>query len=89
MKEGRGGSFKLWYALSFALQLGFLVVVPLGGFILLGVWGDAILATSPLLLLVGAVVGVVVTAYEIYHMILSLMEEDEPNRSDDAHHTSV
>lgn len=75
MKEGRRGGFKLWYAFSLALQLGFLIVVPLGGLMALGWWGDTKLDTSPLFLLLGALVGSIVAAYETYHALAPLLRE--------------
>lgn len=67
--------FKTFYALSLAWQLGFLIAVPLGGFIFLGVWGDKFFNTSPFLLIAGIIIGMVVTVYEIYHLLVPLIEK--------------
>ena len=66
---------KVWYALAFALQLGFLIVVPIGGFLLLGAWIDRHLHTSPLFLLGGAVGGVFLTAREVRDLLVILLQD--------------
>lgn len=70
--DGSRKGVKLWYAISLAIQLGFLVVIPIGGFILLGHWGDTKLQTSPFLLIAGVMAGLFATVYEVYHLILPL-----------------
>jgi len=67
--SGKGG-VHLWYAISFAAQLGFLIVVPISAFMWLGHWGDLKLQTSPILLIAGIVTGLFATVYEVYHLIL-------------------
>jgi F0F1-type ATP synthase assembly protein I len=62
----------LWYAVSFALQLGFLIVIPVGGFILLGHWADTRLHSSPALLVAGIIAGLFATVLEVYHLIAPL-----------------
>lgn len=69
--------FKIFYALSIAWQLGFIIAVPIGGFMLLGLWGDNVLGTRPFLLVVSLFIGFIITAYEIYHMFYPLIKEDE------------
>lgn len=72
-------SSKVLYSLSFASQLGFIIVVPIIGFLLLGRYIDGLLGTAPLLLILGIIVGVIVTAYEVYHMIDSLIVFNKKN----------
>lgn len=67
--------FKIWYAISFALQLGFLIIVPIGGFMLLGLWVDKYLNTAPFLLIAGVIVGVIITGYEVYHLLMVLIKK--------------
>lgn len=71
----RMDTLKTWYALSLALQLGFLVAVLIGGFLLLGWWADQRLQSAPFLLVLGVILGVTVAAYEVYHLILPLFED--------------
>lgn len=73
ISEQEKNGFKTWYALSFAFQLGFLIVVPIVGFILLGLWGDKYFHIAPLLLVAGVIIGIVITAYEVYHLIRPLI----------------
>lgn len=70
-------NFKIWYALAVAFQLGFLIVVPIGGFMLLGLWADKILKTGPFLLIAGALIGLSITVYEIYHWLIPLIKKEE------------
>jgi F0F1-type ATP synthase assembly protein I len=70
-KESR---FKTFYALSVAWQLGFLIAVPIGGFMLLGFLGDKFFKVKPLLLILGLLVGVIITIYETYHLFIPLIE---------------
>jgi len=72
--EKNKDGFKLWYAISFAFQLGFIVVFPIVGFIVLGLWIDRAFNSTPLLLIVGVFVGFAVTVYEVYHFLIPLIE---------------
>ncbi len=68
---------KFSYALSLATQLGFLTVASIGGFLALGIWLDSKLDTSPLLVLIGIAIGIVVTTYEVHHLIQPLITSDK------------
>ena len=71
----RKEEFKVFYALSLAWQLGFLIAVPIGGFLLLGHLADRIFKSQPLFLIIGAAVGLTITIYEVYHLLLLLIKE--------------
>lgn len=68
---------QLFYSMSLAMQLGFLVVFCLGGFMLLGIWADSYLNTSPWLTLLGVFLGLGVTVYEVYHLLDPILHEDK------------
>ena len=72
----RSSQFTLFYAVSLGTQLGFLVVAPVLGFLLLGRWLDAHIGTTPFIMLGGITAGIVVTGYEIYHIIYPLLYPD-------------
>jgi len=74
-KKSRGDNIKTLYAISFAWQLRFLVAIPIGGFLLLGLWGDAVFGTHPFLLFAGIVVGLGTTAYEVYHSLFLMVKD--------------
>ena len=76
MQEKKDG-LKFSYALSIDSQLGFLVVSSIGGFLALGIWFDKIFAVSPLFVIVGIVMGISVTIYEINHLMTPLISSDE------------
>ena len=70
-------NFKTFYALSIAWQLGFIVAVPIGGFLFLGFWGDRLFGTAPVLLIVGIFAGIAVTVYEVYHLLIQLIKDKD------------
>ncbi len=70
-------NFKTFYALSLAWQLGFLIAIPIGGFLFLGVWADKFFKTEPLLLIVGILTGIIITVYEIYHLFIPLIKNSD------------
>lgn len=69
--------FKIWYAISFAFQLGFLIVVPIGGLMLLGLWADKSFGTAPILLIIGMIAGLIIVVYEIYHLLTPLIRKND------------
>lgn len=72
-------SFKVFYALSLAWQLGFLIAVPIIGFLFLGFWGDRLLGTKPLFLIIGFLAGMGITIYELYHTLTPLIKNKKEN----------
>ena len=77
---------KLFEALSLAWELGFLIAVPLGGFIFLGFLGDRFLGTRPIFLIVGVGIGTIVAFYGVYSLLIPVMkdEEEEGDKKEDA-----
>ncbi len=69
-------TFKTFYALSLAWQLGFLIVVPIGGFLFLGVLLDHLSGTRMVFGSIGALVGIGITVYEVYHLLAPLIKND-------------
>lgn len=72
----KSSTAKTLYALSLAGQLGFMIAMPIGGFLLLGSFMDRWLDMQPLFLMVGLAVGLTVTAYEVYHMLLPILRKE-------------
>lgn len=73
----KNNNFKKFYAVSFAWQLGFLIIFSLGGFMFLGFEADKHFNTSPLFLILGLLVGLAVSIYETYHMLIPLIKEEK------------
>jgi len=67
-------NFALFYALSIAMQLGFFIVAPIGGFIILGIYIDKYMDTSHLFVIIGILVGLIVTVYEVWHILKPLFK---------------
>jgi len=78
-KMSQQDNFKTFYALSLAWQLGFLIAVPIAGFLFLGLLGDRFFKTEPLFLLIGLLVGITITIYEMYHLLIPLIGEKKKN----------
>lgn len=70
-------NFKTFYALSLAWQLGFLIAIPIGAFLFLGVLGDRFFKTEPFLLLLGILTGLIITVYEMYHLFIPLIKNSD------------
>jgi F0F1-type ATP synthase assembly protein I len=77
MDKQKTDSFKFSYALSVATQLGFMTVASIGGFLALGMWLDGKLGSSPWLLIIGIVAGIVVTVYEVHHLLRPLIDDND------------
>ena len=68
-------NFKTFYALSLAWQLGFFISIPISGFMFLGFWIDDFFESKPLFLIIGLFVGLTITIYEVYHLIILLIKD--------------
>ena len=77
IKMEKKDNFKIFYALSFAWQLGFIIAIPIGLFIFLGFLADKFFGTSPLFLIIGTVSGVGITIYESYQLLIPLIEKNK------------
>ena len=77
MAEKSKNRFKVLYALSLAWQMGFLIAVPIAGFILLGLFLDNLFFSLPLFVIIGAILGISLTFYELYHWLLPFLEEKD------------
>jgi F0F1-type ATP synthase assembly protein I len=64
---------KTFHALFLAWQLGFLIAIPIVVCLLLGIAGDHYFHTKPLLLLLGLLLGLAITVYEIYRVVIPLV----------------
>ncbi|MCB9810945.1 MAG: AtpZ/AtpI family protein [Candidatus Nomurabacteria bacterium] len=80
-------SFKLPYALSLALQLGFLIVSSVVGFLGVGLWLDSVTGKGPIFLLLGIIVGVVTGVYESYIMVKPLTKSTETKSGNELENT--
>lgn len=63
-----------WWVVALRLTgLGWYIAFCIVGGVLLGLWGDNLLGTTPLFTLVGTVLGSVVAFWGIYRMILPIL----------------
>ncbi len=68
--------FKTFYAVSFAWQLGFIIAVPMAGFMFLGFWLDKKIGVSPLFLIISSIAGLAISIRGVYHLIEPLLKID-------------
>jgi len=74
---------KTFYVLSVAWQLGFFIVIPVGGFLFLGHLGDKFFKTSPLLLIIGSLIGIITAVYGVYSLLSPLIKVTRNKKKDD------
>lgn len=77
MPKNRKNNTKVFYALSIAFQLGFIISVPIIAFIIVGIFADRFFQSQPALLLLGLLLGIIVTIYEVYHLLMPLVKEEK------------
>ena len=81
MPSNKNNKWKILYATSLAWQLGFLILVFLGGFILLGIWLDKTFQTKQFFLSLGIVLGISLASYSTYRSYLPLVKKRNKNSS--------
>ena len=62
-------------SVNLGLKLGLLIVLPLVGFLLLGVWLDSLMKTSPWCLLLGVLVGRMVAIILVCKVIIPYLDK--------------
>ncbi len=70
-------NFKIFYAISLAWQLGFIIVLPIGGFIFIGFLLDKAFWNNGLFIILGSIIGLVLTVYEIYNLLIPLIKDKD------------
>ncbi len=70
---------KFLYAISFAWQLGFFIIIPLVLCVLIGFWLDNKFQTSPFCLLGSIVIALFFTIYDTYKILLPLLNNKKNN----------
>jgi len=65
----------IFYAISLGLELGFIIVIPLILFLLLGVFLDKKSGTFPLFIIVFVFLGLISTVFEVRYLVLPFLEK--------------
>ena len=73
---------KIFYAVFLGLELGFLIVGPLVGLLVLGLFLDKLFKTSPILLISFLIVSFVATFFEVRYLILPFLERKVVKKTD-------
>lgn len=66
---------KLFYAISLAFQMGFLIAIPLVIFTVLGIFLDDNFDTFPLFLMVFVGIGLITTFFDVYYLVLPFLKK--------------
>ena len=66
---------QLFAVMGLGFELGFMIVIPLVGFMLLGLWVDKSFHVLPLFTIIGLVVGLVSSIVEVIKVILPFLEK--------------
>lgn len=61
--------------MGLGLELGFMIVIPLVGFMLLGLWADKSFHTLPLFTIIGLIIGLISSIVEVIKVILPFLEK--------------
>ncbi len=78
-----------WRPLTLVTQVGLTMVVTLVLCLLLGLWLDSLLHTSPLLTLVFSLIGIVAGTIGVYRMVSEAIAESVADRGPDYHPRSA
>lgn len=70
----------LVYDISLAFQLGFLVAIPLVGFLVLGVFLDKKFSSSPIFTLLLTIVSLIFVSIEVYYYLLPFLKKKEKKK---------
>jgi F0F1-type ATP synthase assembly protein I len=65
----------LFYAISLASQLGFMIAIPLVGFLFLGLYIDKKLNTLPIFLISSIVLSIVFIPLEIRYLLMPFLDK--------------
>jgi F0F1-type ATP synthase assembly protein I len=66
---------QFFMVMGLGLELGFMIVIPLVGFMLLGLWADKSFHTLPLFTIIGLIVGLISSIVEVIKVILPFLEK--------------
>lgn len=69
-----------FYAVYMGLEMGFLIALPLVGFLILGVFLDKKFQTAPLFLILSVFLGFISVVLEIKHYILPFLEKGRKSK---------
>ena len=69
---------KKLYSLSLVYQLGISLIVPLLIGILGGIWLDNQFKTSPIFVLIGLFLGIMIAGYSLYYELLPFLKRNTP-----------
>lgn len=74
-KGDKREDFKIFYSLDLAVRLGFSIAIPLIIFILIGRFLDSYFNTFPVFILLGMIVGLASSIFEIFRSVLPLLDD--------------
>lgn len=72
--DKKSDQLNVFYALSLAWQMGFLIIAPILLFLFGGYMIDKWLKTAPLFIIISIFAALAVSVYEIHHLIKPMLE---------------
>lgn len=75
--KNKDENFKISYAISLVTQIGVTVSVITLGFLGLGYYADKYLNTSPIFILIGAVLAFIFSIFAVYYLVLPVLDKDK------------
>jgi len=68
--------FKTYYAFSLVWELGFVIIVPIGLSIFIGIKMDQFTNLSPIFLIIFSFLGIATAIYSVYHILKPIIHDD-------------
>lgn len=78
--EDKEDKLNLIYSLTLVTQIGITVSVTVWIFISIGKFLDGYFSVSPLFTIIGAIAALIASIYEVYHLMLPVIEEGEKKK---------
>lgn len=75
--KNKDENFKISYAISLVTQIGVTVSVITLAFLGLGYYADKYLNTSPIFILIGAVLAFIFSIFAVYYLVLPVLDKDK------------
>ncbi|PIR43715.1 hypothetical protein COV24_01525 [candidate division WWE3 bacterium CG10_big_fil_rev_8_21_14_0_10_32_10] len=66
---------KIFYAISFAMQLGFMISITILGFLWIGYFIDKTFNTHPIFIILGIVIGAIMVVYDVFYLLNSFLKD--------------
>jgi F0F1-type ATP synthase assembly protein I len=80
-REKSDERFKITYALSLVTQIGVVVSVITLSFLGVGYYADRYFSTSPIFVVLGAILALISSMYAVYQLVLPVMKNNKQDNN--------